>query len=108
MSSGVTNLMSKATEIMSKARTCTDLAKIGVTTSGTYQLDPDGKDTGADPIVVLCDFETNTTEIVHNLNAETLMEKCDEPAFGCHKNSLDYNVPMSQIEALIRLSPKCE
>ena len=40
-----------------------------MTESGRYEVDPDGPE-GLDPVMVLCDFETNTTEILYGLNGQ--------------------------------------
>ena len=89
-------------------RTCQDLANIGVTESGTYEVDPDGSDSIAEPIMVYCDFTTNITEIIHDKESEIKIEKCPDGGNGCHINELNYEAPMDQIRALIAASETCE
>ena len=60
-------LLKTAVKLMASMRTCQDLANVGVTESGTYELDPDGPDSIAESIMVYCDFTTNVTEIIHDL-----------------------------------------
>ena len=104
----LTILLQTAAQILTSARTCQDLANLGVTSSGTYQLDPDGPDTIAEPIMVACDFTSNTTEITHDMESEIKIEKCPENENGCHQTYLNYDAPMDQIRALIAASETCE
>ena len=55
-------------------RNCQDLADLGMTNSGIYQLDPDGQDIGAGAISVRCDFSDNSTEIVHDQSLEMIFD----------------------------------
>ena len=104
----LTILLQTASRILTSARTCQDLANLGITSSGTYQLDPDGPDSIAEPIMVLCDFTSNTTEIISDMKSEIKIEKCPENANGCHQTYLNYDAPMDQIRALIDASETCE
>ena len=100
-------LLKEAAKNLDTVRNCQDLADLGMTNSGTYQLDPDGQDTGAGPITVRCDFSDNSTEIVHDQTSEMIFDgKCSEA--GCDRKILDYQVPESQFKALINSSERCE
>ena len=55
---------------------------------------------------VHCDFSSNTTEIVHDQASEIDIEKKQNG--NDHQIRFDYQVPMSQIQALIGLSESCE
>jgi len=101
-------LLKTAAKLLASMRTCQDLANIGVTESGTYQLDPDGPDSIAEPIMILCDFTTNVTEIVHDKTSEVKIENCPDGGNGCHVTQLNYDAPMDQIRALIAASETCE
>ena len=89
-------------------RTCEELAHHGISTDGLYNIDPDGEMIGFDPIEVYCTFgaEGNVvTEIKHNQDNVIEAEKCDQPQ--CFKKTIEYQVPMEQIEALITLAETC-
>jgi hypothetical protein len=86
-------------------RTCYELAQSGVDQSGTYQVDPDGHLVGEKPISVYCDMETGETEVVHNSEEMIKIDHCS--TFGCFRHLVDYQVPESQIQALIQLSETC-
>ena len=101
-------LLKTAAKLLASMRTCQDLANIGVTESGTYQLDPDGPDSIAEPIMIFCDFTTNVTEIVHDKTSEVKIENCPDGGNGCHVTQLNYDAPMDQIRALIAASETCE
>ena len=87
-------------------RTCEELARHGVKKSGRYLIDPDGDLLGQDPIEVICDFETNTTEVPHDSEELIKIEKCEST--GCSRYEIGYYASMSQIQSLIQLSEKCE
>ena len=102
-------LLQMATKMFANVKNCQDLAAIGYTQSGTYQLDPDGKDVGEDPIDVVCNFDDNTTEIVHDQTSPITIQNCIlSNELGCHETALDYKVPITQIRALIESSEYCE
>ena len=61
---------------------------------------------GNDPIEVICDFESNTTEIPHDSEDLIKVEKCETP--GCSRYNINYYAEMQQIQALIQLSDRCE
>ena len=87
-------------------RTCEELALHGISTDGLYKIDPDGEMIGFAPIEVYCIFgaEGNVvTEIKHYQVIE--VEKCAQPQ--CFNKTVEYEVPMEQIEALISLSTTC-
>ena len=90
-------------------RTCHELARHGVTTSGFYEVDPDGELIGHDPINVFCTFTEDgqaITEILHDSEDIIRVEKCSE--VGCFTHDVKYDVPLAQIKALASLSESCE
>ena len=76
-----------------------------MTESGRYEVDPDGPE-GLDPVMVLCDFETNTTEILHGLNGQE--NKFDISTELVLTSNIEYEISMSHIEAIINASESCE
>ena len=85
------------------ARTCDQLRQLGVTSSGQYWIDPDGVGLGLAPVQVWCDMRTGATRVTHDLMEDTVtVTKCREP--GCSVHSVNYDIPMKQVEALILLS----
>ena len=101
-------LLQQASRILSSVRNCQDLANLGMTESGTYQINPKGPDSIAEPIMAFCDFTTNSTEITHDKMSEIAIEKCPNRQLGCHQNYLNFAAPMDQIRALIAASETCE
>ena len=55
---------------LTPARTCSDLWRLGVTTSGLHWIDPDGPGAGRAPVRVHCDMRTGATRIGHNFAGE--------------------------------------
>ena len=57
MSGPMSGLLAQAARMldMDGTKNCQDLANLGITESGTFQLDPDGLNKGQAPINVLCD-----------------------------------------------------
>ncbi len=56
--------------VVTPARTCSDLRRLGVTTSGLHWIDPDGPGAGRAPVRVHCDMRTGATRIGHNFAGE--------------------------------------
>ena len=107
VSGPMSELLKQAAKNLDAAKNCQELANLGMTDSGTYRLDPDGQDRGAGPISVRCDFSDNSTEIVHDQSSEIIFDgKCQ--SLGCEVVSLDYQVPESQIKALMNSSEECQ
>ena len=72
-------------ELLKKSKTCADLANIGITQSGRYRLQPNET---LEPIMVLCDFENGTTEILHNMvDQEASFQYGQDRVRLLHKNS---------------------
>ena len=95
-------------EQMSKYKTlrsCQEMSNRGVTLSGLYDIDPDGEGIGHEPIKVYCDFNTGSTQILHDKEDVIKIEKCDQ--IGCAVYELNYLAPKQQIEALMSLSESC-
>ena len=98
--------MKEAAKILRSSRTCQDLVNLGITQSGRYEIDPDGPE-NEEPIEVYCDFNANTTEIVHDKANQSLVIPEVGQEFNFEVN-FDYQVPMGQVQALIELSEACE
>ena len=47
-------------------RTCQEISNRGLTLSRMYDIDPDGQGIGYEPITVHCDFDTGSTQILHD------------------------------------------
>jgi hypothetical protein len=86
-------------------RTCHELAQHKVDKSGFYQIDPDGEMVGSLPILAYCNFQTGETELVHDSEELIKIDHCSE--ISCFHHDVRYDVPESQIEALIQLSESC-
>ncbi|XP_035664404.1 uncharacterized protein LOC118407935 [Branchiostoma floridae] len=65
---------------------CAALKDVGYTTSGSYVIDPDGPDFGAEPFSVYCDFPRGTTVISHDSESRTSVSPRCNPA-GCYKRN---------------------
>jgi len=93
---------------LNSMRSCEELSRYGINKTDYYLVDPDGSLINQDPILVKCIFEggSTITEIGH-LQEETIVaDHCDTE--GCYNQTIDYGVPLSQIEALMALSESCE
>ena len=98
-------------EEMSKVkilRSCEELARHGVAKNGDYLVDPDGELISNDPIMVHCTFDEGPaiTEISHYQEKPIIADHCDSAQ--CFEQSIDYNIPLEQIQALISLSDSCK
>ena len=62
----LSDVLQSAQRLLQSSKTCTDLANHGITETGMYPVDPDGFGIGTEPIMVHCNFTTNTTEIYHD------------------------------------------
>ena len=58
--------------VVTPARTCSALQRLGVTTSGHHWIDPDGPGAGRAPIRVHCDMRSGATRIGHNFAGENM------------------------------------
>ncbi|CAG0902341.1 unnamed protein product [Darwinula stevensoni] len=87
---------------------CETLARLGVTRSGTYLVDPDGVLRGDQPIQVFCDMVTDTasTYVLHNSMEATEIYHCPDP--GCYARRVTYDASIKQMQALIDQSESCE
>ena len=56
--------------VVTPARTCSDLRRLGVTSSGLHWIDPDGPGLGRAPVRVHCDMRSGATRIGHNFAGE--------------------------------------
>ena len=52
-----------------------------------------------------CDFESQTTQVLHDSEFQIKIEHCEE--IGCAVYNLSYSAPMDQIQSLIQLSDSC-
>jgi len=87
-------------------RSCHEYLAFGITTSGYFMIDPDGTLIGHPPFEVFCNFEEQTTDVLHDKDGITLeIEPCSDPK--CFRIDLNYNAPMEQITALKDISQTC-
>ena len=93
---------------------CSDMkTHYGLTSSGTYMIDPDGKG-GVTPFNVYCDMSdkrgVGVTVISHDSERRThvgSIPKCSGP--GCYSKDVRYTgVSTTQLAALTRVSQNCE
>ena len=89
---------------MTQARSCYQLQQLGLTSSGHYFIDPDGVGVGQGPVRVWCDMRSGHTRVSHQWQGEDSVNivKCREP--GCSVHSVEYEIPMRQIQALLLIS----
>ena len=87
-------------------KNCHELQNHGVTKSGFYNLDFDGEKTGQPPSKAFCNFEENTTEVLHSLPSEYELNSCNEGP-GCASVNVTYSAPIEQMKALIDNSESC-
>ena len=92
------------TTLLNVPQTCQELGSLGVNRSGTFPIDPDGKNSNEKPITVQCDFPSG----------KTILGDTTEIAVGNCATDLcfDYkietiNMPQSQITALMEASLTC-
>jgi len=87
-------------------RSCYEYSAYGITTSGLFNIDPDGSLVGHPPFEVFCNFEEGLTEVLHDQDSKTIeIPQCEEPK--CFRLDLNYNAPMEQITALKEISASC-
>lgn len=86
-------------------RSCYEYSMYGITTSGLYDIDPDGDLIGYEPFKVFCDFDDGTTQILHDQDFTVEIPPCPEPM--CYQLNISYFAPMEQITALKDLSETC-
>jgi len=87
-------------------RTCEEYRQYGISTSGFFDIDPDGPLIGYEPFQVFCNFESGSTELLHNHDGEVVeVERC--PDEKCYRLDLTYNTQKEQIIALKQLSETC-
>jgi len=90
---------------LTTARSCNQLRRMGVRTSGEYYIDPDGTGVNSAPVKVYCDMKTGSTRVDHNLQEQEI-GACRER--GCFVRAVDYKIAMKQIASLTVLSTHCE
>ncbi|XP_078603491.1 uncharacterized protein LOC144877475 isoform X1 [Branchiostoma floridae x Branchiostoma japonicum] len=91
----------------SRAPSCAVLKDAGYTDSGSYVIDPDGPDTGADPFPVLCDLDTGATLVGHDSENRTRVSPGCEAA-GCYRREVRYLASLDQLSALVAASNSCK
>ena len=96
---------SKMADMLHTKRTCQEYSSYGFTTSGEYNIDPDGAFAGHPPFRVYCDFETSTTEVMHDKETKIKIENCPEEM--CFHLDVNYTGTTEQIIALMELSDTC-
>ena len=73
---------------------------------GTYRIDPDGVGVGEEPITVLCNMTTGTTQIGHDQQGSKQLA-IDCVGRDCFTLPLVYQAPMRQMISLVQLSNDC-
>ena len=92
---------------LTHARTCEEYADHGVSRSGFYMIDPDGEHIGEKSIEVYCNFDTGSTEVLHNFEGKVIpIDHCS--TLGCAQYVVEYGVPLQQITTLMELSASCK
>jgi len=86
-------------------RSCHEYSLYGITTSGLYNIDPDG-DLLEEPIEVFCDFEEKTTQIMHDKEFIVEIPHCEDPF--CYQLNISYLASLQQITTLMDLSESCD
>ncbi|XP_053569055.1 uncharacterized protein LOC128659456 [Bombina bombina] len=89
-------------------QSCAALKEAGITDSGRYIIDPDGVGQGVSQFEVFCDMSSDSgiTVISHNSERRMRVTPCEEA--GCYKRELTYNAELSQLNALTKVSQRCE
>ena len=75
--SGVQGRLDRLEELERAAagRSCHQLQQAGLTLSGWYWLDPDGRG-GAPPVRLWCDLRAGVTRVQHSLEGEQVVAAC--------------------------------
>jgi len=94
-------------ELLTTLRSCYEYSMFGISTSGTYAIDPDGPLMGDEPFEVFCRFENGIaiTEIIHDKDEEVNIIPCADPF--CFSLELQYPTTMDQITAIKDISESC-
>ncbi len=89
-------------------KSCAELRNFGITTSGLYDIDPDGNGMGDRPITVHCDLDSSevVTEVLHDAEDMIDVKPCEGE--NCFLHKINYgNAALRQITTLISLSEEC-
>ena len=90
-------------------RSCHEYGMYGITTSGTFTIDPDGDLLGGKPFDVYCNFGDDgnqaITEVSHDQDFVVEISPCPTPK--CYQLDVSYFAPMSQIDTLKDISETC-
>jgi len=87
-------------------RSCHEYSLYGITTSGLFTIDPDGDLVGLEPIEVYCDFQEQTTQVMHDKEYVVDIPHCEDDY--CYRLNISYSAPLEQIKTLIELSDTCD
>jgi len=87
-------------------RSCHEYSLYGITNSGIFTIDPDGDLVGLGPIEVFCDFQEQTTQVMHDHEFVVDIPHCEDDY--CYRLNLSYSAPLEQITNLIELSETCD
>ena len=81
--SGVLGRLDRLEELARAAagRSCHQLQQAGLTLSGWYWLDPDGRG-GAPPVRLWCDLRAGVTRVQHSLEGEQVVAACRRVALS--------------------------
>ena len=87
-------------------RSCHEYKSFGMRTSGSYYIDPDGREGAGSPFLVRCDLKSGTTEIMHDHKEKIIIPHCSGDM--CYHVSVQYPTStMDQLKTLIDLSDVC-
>lgn len=88
-------------------KTCQELRRAGQTKSGTYIISPTGD--VSEQVQVYCDMVSRQGEgitiISHDSEARILVN--GHEGVGTYKRKINYNIPLAQIKALVKISASC-
>jgi len=71
-----------------------------------FTIDPDGDLVGLEPIEVYCDFQEQTTQVMHDHEFVVDIPHCEDDY--CYRLNISYSAPLEQITTLIELSETCD
>jgi len=87
-------------------RSCHEYSRYGITNSGLFTIDPDGDLVGLEPIEVYCNFQEQTTQVMHDHEFVVDIPHCEDDY--CYRLNISYSAPIEQITTLIELSETCD
>lgn len=106
--SSVSSIENSARLHVDMAKVCQDLRQAGQSRSGTYKITPTGD--SSQQVQVYCDMDSRPgkglTVMSHDSEDRTHVNGVD--GHGEYKRRIKYNIPMSQVKQIVKLSTNCE